>query len=150
MPQTRVNVLTHWWDGSQVYGVRRLTSRPGAAASMARCVLDDGHLPMPSDPPEDPYAKPGFWVGFVMLRTVLPEHNAICDRLGATYPSWDDEEIFQRRLVNSALIAKIHTIEWTPAVISHPTTVAALRANAGSASPAARPRLFGRLSKARS
>ena len=29
----------------------------------------------------------------------------------------------------AALLAKIHTVEWTPAVISHPTTVFALRAN---------------------
>ena len=29
----------------------------------------------------------------------------------------------------AALLAKIHTVEWTPAVISHPTTVTALRAN---------------------
>ena len=48
----------------------------------------------------------------------------------AEYPHWDDEELFQRaRLVIAALLAKIHTVEWTPAVISHPTTVFALRAN---------------------
>ena len=29
----------------------------------------------------------------------------------------------------AALIAKIHTVEWTPAIIGHPTTVTALRAN---------------------
>jgi hypothetical protein len=50
--------------------------------------------------------------------------------LAAENPDWDDEELFQRaRLVVSALIAKIHTVEWTPGIISHPTTVAALRAN---------------------
>ncbi len=58
------------------------------------------------------------------------EHNAICDRLQADYPHWTDEQLFQRaRLINAALIAKIHTVEWTPAVISHPITVTALRAN---------------------
>ena len=42
------------------------------------------------------------------------------------YPAWTDDEVFQRaRLVVAALIAKIHTVEWTPAVISHPTTVIA-------------------------
>jgi hypothetical protein len=29
----------------------------------------------------------------------------------------------------AALLAKIHTVEWTPAIISHPTTVFALQAN---------------------
>ncbi len=66
-----------------------------------------------------------------MLVTLFArEHNAICDRLRREYPQWSDEELFQRaRLVNAALLAKIHTVEWTPAVISHPTTVTALRAN---------------------
>ena len=51
------------------------------------------------------------------------EHNAVCDMLAGHYPTWSDDEIFQRaRLVVAALTAKIHTVEWTPAVISHPTT----------------------------
>ena len=38
--------------------------------------------------------------------------------------------MFQRaRLINAALLAKIHTVEWTPAVIAHPTTVVAMNAN---------------------
>jgi hypothetical protein len=31
--------------------------------------------------------------------------------------------------VNSAVMAKIHTVEWSPAVIAHPTTVRAMHAN---------------------
>jgi hypothetical protein len=66
-----------------------------------------------------------------MMQTLfVREHNAICDRLQAEYSTWSDDEIFDRaRLVNAALLAKIHTVEWTPAVISHPTTQLALRAN---------------------
>jgi hypothetical protein len=65
-----------------------------------------------------------------MQTIFVREHNAVCDRLRAEYPSWSDEDVFQRaRLVMAALIAKIHTVEWTPAVISHPTTKVALRAN---------------------
>ena len=34
------------------------------------------------------------------------------------YPTWSDDEIFQRaRLVIAALIAKIHTTEWTPQLL---------------------------------
>ncbi len=48
----------------------------------------------------------------------------------AEYPAWDDEQLFQRaRLINVAVLAKIHTVEWTPAVIGHPTTKIAMRAN---------------------
>ena len=44
--------------------------------------------------------------------------------------SWTDEELYDKaRLINAALMAKIHTVDWTPAIIAHPTTVIALRAN---------------------
>ena len=47
------------------------------------------------------------------------EHNAICDALHSEYGSWNDDRIFNTaRLVLSALIAKIHTIEWTPAILA--------------------------------
>ena len=86
---------------------------------------------MPDDPKLDPSQVPGFWLGLAMMATVFcREHNAICDALKAAYPDYGDEELFQRaRLVISAFLAKIHTAEWTPAIISHPTTVTALRAN---------------------
>ncbi len=132
LPQTRVNVLSHWWDGSQVYGTNiddQKFLRTGVGGRLH--VLDNGLLPLPEDPAKDPSRVPGFWLGTEMMRTLFThEHNAICDRLHAEYPFWDDEELFQRaRLINAALLAKIHTVEWTPAVISHPTTKAALRAN---------------------
>src|SRR5207249_1344763 len=58
------------------------------------------------------------------------EHNAICDRLKAEYPSWSDDDLFDHaRLVNAALMAKIHTVEWTPAIIAHPTMKVAMHAN---------------------
>ena len=39
----------------------------------------------------------------------------------------DDQDLYEKaRLVNAALMAKIHTVDWTPAVIAHPTTVLAL------------------------
>ena len=74
------------------------------------------------------------------------EHNAICDAPARQpIPSWSDDELFDRaRLVNAALMAKIHTVEWTPAIIGHPTL--AVRACAQlvgprgrAASPALRP-----------
>ena len=88
-------------------------------------------MPLPDDPALDPTLVPGWWTGLGMLGTLfVREHNAVCDRLRAEYPTWDDEELFQRaRLVIAALLAKIHTVEWTPAVISHPTTVKALHTN---------------------
>src|SRR5438874_2084781 len=43
---------------------------------------------------------------------------------------WDGSEVYDKaRLVVAALMAKIHTTDWTPAIIAHPTTVKALRTN---------------------
>lgn len=147
-PVTTVNVLTHWWDGSQLYGVDAEQQAFVRAHVGGRLRVEDGRLPLPTDPALDPSRVPGFWLGTEMLRTLFSlEHNAIADHLAAAYPSWDDETLFQRaRLVTAALLAKIHTAEWTPAVISHPTTQTALRANWFGLAGENVHRAFGRIS----
>lgn len=148
-PDTRVNVSSHWWDASQIYGSSEEEQRALRTGRNGRLRLrgDDGS-PFPSGPHRDPSRVPGFWLGLAMMQTLFAkEHNAICDHLHARYPGWDDEELFQRaRLVNAALLAKIHTVEWTPAVISHPTTVTALRANWWGLAGERVHNLFGRVS----
>jgi Animal haem peroxidase len=129
-PPTYLNTETHWWDGSSIYGTSPELQRRVRSGQDGKLIVGlDGRLPF--DPKKPPTEEPGFWLGLLMLHTLFTlEHNAICDRLKADYPRWTDEQLFQRaRLVNAALLAKIHTMEWTPAVISHPTTVTALRAN---------------------
>ena len=66
-----------------------------------------------------------------MMQTLfVHEHNSVCAMLAKSYPDWDDERLFQRaRVITSALLAKIHTVEWTPAVTAHPTAAAGLHAN---------------------
>ena len=148
-PVTSVNKLSHWWDGSSLYGnsleeQRRV--RTGVDGKLH--LTDDQQVPLPEDPALDPTMRPGWWVGLGMLGTLfVREHNAVCDRLRAEYPDWSDEELFQRaRLVVSALLAKIHTVEWTPAIISHPTTVTGLRANWFGLAGETIARAFGRIS----
>lgn len=149
-PPTFVNTETHWWDTSQIYGttsegqLRRRSGRDGKLV-----IGDDGRLLLPEDPKLNPALVPGWWLGLNMMATVfIREHNAVCDRLKAEYPTWSDEEFFQRaRLVVSALVAKIHTTEWTPAIISHPTTVAALNANWWGVAGERVRKTFGRVSK---
>jgi hypothetical protein len=141
--------VTHWWDGSSLYGITPEEQRMVRAGEGGRLRLtEDGQLPIPDDPALDPTMKPGWWTGMGMLLTLFArEHNAVCARLASEYPNWDDEELFQRaRLVVSALLAKIHTVEWTPAVISHPTTVFALRANWFGVAGERIARAFGRIS----
>jgi hypothetical protein len=72
-----------------------------------------------------------YWVGLSMLHTLFThEHNAICDALKQEYPSWTDDVLFDKaRLINAALLAKIHTVEWSTAILPNPTSVTALRGN---------------------
>src|SRR5262249_50107419 len=61
-----------------------------------------------------------WWVGLSVMHTLFArEHNAIVDRLRIDYPAADGEWLFQKaRVINAALIAKIHTVEWTPALLA--------------------------------
>jgi hypothetical protein len=149
-PPTHANTQTPWWDASQIYGTtpeQQQLIRTGRGGKLQ--VGPDGLPPMPNDPAIDPRLVPGFWLGLLMMQTLFTlEHNSICDRLRAEYPQWSDDEIYQRaRLINVALIAKIHTVEWTPAVISHPTTKVAMRVNWWGLAGERVHRLFGRISK---
>ena len=131
LPPTRQNVNTHWWDGSQVYGNSLEQQQFLRAHEGGKLRIVDGLPPIPDDPTRNPARVPGFWLGMAMLTTLFArEHNSICDALAENHPELDDEQLFQKaRLVNSALLAKIHTIEWTPAVTAHPTAVLGLNAN---------------------
>ena len=71
------------------------------------------------------------WLGLALLHVLFSrEHNAIVEMLHKTHPELGDDDTFDKaRLINAALMAKIHTVEWTPAVISHPTTQRAMKIN---------------------
>src|SRR6185312_14806356 len=149
-PPTFLNVTaTHWWDGSQLYGVDPQVQQAVRTGAGGKLHVDaSGVVPLPDDPAHDPRLVPGFWIGLQMLVNLFTlEHNAICDRLAAEYPGWSDEELFQRaRLILAALLAKIHTVEWTPAVIAHPTMEIGMRANWYGIAGERVKRTFGRIS----
>lgn len=73
----------------------------------------------------------GWWAGLSVLHTLFArEHNAICDELIQKYGWTDDEQLFQTaRLINAALIAKIHTVEWTPGILGMPVLKVGMDAN---------------------
>jgi hypothetical protein len=132
-PPAFVNDNSHWWDGSQVYGSTREVQarlRLGRAGKMK--VRDDGRLLVdPATGFDVTGVTDNGWVGLSLLHGIFAqEHNAICDRLARDFAAWDDERLFQQaRLVNAALMAKIHTVEWTPAIVPHPLTQLALQTN---------------------
>jgi hypothetical protein len=130
---TFVTADSHWWDGSQVYGSDPQFARALRAGEDGKLRLGpDGLLPRDLEETLDLSGVAGnLWIGLGILHTLFTlEHNAICDRLRRAYPTWTDDQLYERaRLVNAALMAKIHTVEWTPAIIAHPTTRYAMHAN---------------------
>jgi hypothetical protein len=132
-PPTFVTADSHWWDASQIYGGEDGFAQAVRTHEGGKLRLDpDGQLPRDLDDKLDLTGVAGnFWLGLALLHTLFTrEHNAICDRIAEAHPDLDDQELYVKaRLVNAALMAKIHTVEWTPAIIAHPTTKFAMRAN---------------------
>jgi hypothetical protein len=132
-PPTHVNLETAWWDASQIYPTNQQLQgsvRTGSGGKLRMVPQSGGDLLPP--PLLDQLAQvPGWWLGMgLLLNLFAREHNSICDRLAREYPTWSDEGLFQKaRLINAALLAKIHTVEWTPAIIAHPTTRFAMSTN---------------------
>ncbi len=139
---TFINTESHWWDASQIYGSnreRQMKLRTGVGGGLI--IGEDRLLPViPED--EEPQLKGGidrtgfhdnWWVGLSMLHALFTlEHNKICEHLREEFPSRkeDDEWLFQKaRLINAALIAKIHTVEWTPSILNTPEIDTGLNAN---------------------
>ena len=132
MPITFINEVTHWWDGSQIYGSDQATvDRLRAGVDGKLKLRDDGRLPLDKHGVEDTGFVRNWWVGMSLLHTLFAkEHNAICDRLKQRYPTWDDNRLFHvARLINAAVMAKIHTVEWTPAILPNQVLSTALHAN---------------------
>ncbi len=132
-PPTYVSQDTHWWDGSQLYGGNRVFADALRAREGGRLRLDRLGL-LPDDVEKiaaQSETTANFWVGLAILHSLfMREHNAICDHLAAAHPEMSDQELYDKaRLVTTAVIAKIHTVDWTPAIIGHPTTVYAMHAN---------------------
>lgn len=132
---TFINSQTHWWDASHVYGSSQELQNDLRANQEGKLKLVKGRLPADPDPKLSGVDLTGFnsnyWVGLSLLHTLFAlEHNAICDRLRREYPTWGDDQLFQTaRLVNAALIAKIHTVEWTPAILGHPALQLSMNGN---------------------
>ena len=123
------NIATPWWDGSEVYGADDKKAAELRAGALIR--LDNGYLPTDLNGINVTGFNDAWWLGLSAMHTLFArEHNVICRELQAAYTTWQDERVYQTaRLVVAALIAKIHTVEWTPAILATKTVEAASRSN---------------------
>lgn len=127
---------THWWDASQIYGsneseTRALRSKANDGTLTVDRINGEQFLPRGDDGIPLTGFNNNWWLGLELMHTLFAlEHNAICSMLKLQNPSWSGNEIFDvARLINCALMAKIHTVEWTPAILAHPTLEVAMNAN---------------------
>jgi hypothetical protein len=132
-PPAFVNENSHWWDASQIYGCDEKTTAGLRTGQFGKIrVLPDGRLELDV---EKGLEITGFgengWVGLSMLHGLFAlEHNYVCDLLRANHPDANDEWLYTKaRLINGALMAKIHTLEWTPAIVPHPVVEIAMNTN---------------------
>jgi hypothetical protein len=132
-PPAYVNLNSHWWDASQIYGGDPITAAKLRTQIDGRLRIEPTGL-LPFDP-ESGLSFTGFtdnwWIGLAMLHTLFTlEHNHICDLLAHQNTGWNDDQLFTKaRLINSALMAKIHTVEWTPAILPHPVIQLGMQVN---------------------
>lgn len=127
-----VNIRTPWWDGSAIYGnnasklVKLRTFKDGKLE-----LGNDGLLSQTSEGEiVSGDVRNGFAGLYVLQALFIKEHNAVCDKLKKVHPHFDDEILYRHaRLVTSAVIAKIHTIDWTVELLKMDTLLAAMRSN---------------------
>lgn len=127
------NAETHWWDGSQIYGSGHEKQAQIRTFVDGRIKVDDnGRLPISDIPGVDLTGmQENWWFGPGLLHTLFArEHNTVCDAIKKAHPEYDDQRLFELGvLVVSALIAKIHTVEWTTCVLRHPALQIGMNAN---------------------
>ncbi|XP_055960983.1 alpha-dioxygenase PIOX-like [Mercurialis annua] len=126
------NIRTPWWDGSVIYGsntewlnkVRTFKDGKLKISEDGLLLHDENGVAISGDIRNS-------WAGVSTLQALfVKEHNAVCDALKREYPDLDDEDLYRHsRLVTAAVIAKIHTIDWTVELLKTDTLLAGMRAN---------------------
>ncbi|KAK4712545.1 hypothetical protein R3W88_007058 [Solanum pinnatisectum] len=126
-----LNRRTPWWDGSAIYG------NNADDLKKVRTFID-GKLKLSKNGliQQDENGKiisgdvRNTWAGLLTLYALfVQEHNAVCDITPSKeYPELKDEDLYcHARLVTSAVIAKIYTIDWTVELLKTDSLLAGMR-----------------------
>ena len=132
-PPAYINNSAHWWDASQIYGSSKdVTDKLRAKVHGKLIIGDDGLLPVdPATGVDVTGFNDNWWIGLSIMHTLFTlEHNAICDELHSRDANLTEDQLFETaRLINVAVMAKIHTVEWTPAILNHSSLRLGMRAD---------------------
>ncbi|MCB9846084.1 MAG: peroxiredoxin [Phycisphaeraceae bacterium] len=133
-PRQHPNAITHWLDGSMVYGsddFRADWLREGDGGRLK--MTADGFMPRNTDglanandgplPDEQMFVagdvRSNEQSGLTAMHTLfVREHNRWAERLGEDNPGWGDEQIYQTaRKIVGAEIQKITYDDWLPSLL---------------------------------
>jgi len=108
---------TQWWDASFVYGQNeeQVAASRGKGGKMKINESNNETLPSRPDGTDSTGDNSNSWVGVTVLQVIfLKEHNYVAEMIAKENPGMSDDDIFgYSRNIISALVAKIHTIDWT-------------------------------------
>lgn len=129
------NHRTHWWDASFVYGQNEDAVKRARTFKHGKLHQSPVNGALPRDEENNPVVgdmKNG-WLGVALLQDLfLREHNAVADAILSAHPELtdNDEKVFNyARLVVAAVVAKIHTVDWTTELLKTDTLDVGMNAN---------------------
>eukprot|EP00892_Ulva_mutabilis_P010544 jgi/Ulvmu1/7862/UM004_0093.1 len=126
-----LNPRTAWWDASFVYGQNAEAVAKARTFAGGKVRVDADMLPIDADGTVPVGDQMNSWAGVALLQDVfVREHNMIAEAIAAAEPELDDEGIFRKaRLAVAAIVAKIHTIDWTVELLKTPLLKTAMNVN---------------------
>jgi alpha-dioxygenase len=109
---------TMWWDASFVYGQNEEQVKNTRSYKGGKLLVNENNpdtLPHRADGTDKTGDQSNSWIGVTVLQNIfLKEHNFCAEQIAKENPDLTDEEIYGYcRNIISALVAKIHTIDWT-------------------------------------
>lgn len=122
------NDATHWWDASMIYGSNSEQQKKVRTFKNGKLVVN--RLDKTTGLPITAVTN-NWWIGLSLMHHLfIAEHNYLAGTLAKKYPKWNDEDIYQHtRLILAAILAKIHTVEWTPTILKSPVLNAGMNIN---------------------
>lgn len=127
------NQSTAWWDLSQIYGTNAEANKKMRSGVDGKLKFNEqtGWLPFMENGQELAAFSENWWTGLAMWHNLWTrEHNHVCDLIKKAHPNKSDQELHDlARLAVTNVNAKVHTIEWTEAVLNNKALHVGMHAN---------------------